>query len=255
MPKLPTFLRATLGAALIVTTSLIASAPALAAVAINNFFGPWNSTVTYPKGSVVTSGGSSYISLLGSAASPNVNHSPLISSKWWSPFAAQGSQGLPGAPGPAGGMVVKDSTGKVVGPYIFTAYDNESVAVKTSGGTLVFGLTATAISSSGEPLLQFTSSHFLHLYYATANCTGVPYTDPYMSTAGDINFRYQFVSGTSFYSIPPPSTAVETIIEGSYRSLSGCWASSNSPMSVIALTSGTPISSLGFVAPFTIQLN
>ena len=70
------FILSGVGAALLFASGLLVITATPAAVPINSFYGAWSSQVTYPKGSVVTSGGSSYISLLGSATNPNLNHSP-----------------------------------------------------------------------------------------------------------------------------------------------------------------------------------
>ena len=260
MPKLPTFRRSTVGAALLLTTVMAVNTASLAAVPINSFYGAWSSTVTYPKGSVITSGGSSYISLLGTATNPNVNHPPLTSSKWWSSFAAQGSQGVPGPTGPMGGMVVKDSNGKVVGPYIYTLASEESVAVKNSTGTIIFSLIISSISPSGEPLFDFgpirhTRTGQTMFYFATNDCTGTPYADTDINDAGF--FHVQLVVGGNYY--PATARQAPTVPLMVNSTLTGfvptCLSSNFGQTLVVPLTNGTPLSSLGFTPPFTIQLN
>ena len=249
------FILSGVGATLLFASGLLVITATPAAVPINSYYGAWSSQVTYPKGSVVTSGGSSYISLLGSATNPNLNHSPLISSKWWAPFDAQGSQGIPGPPGPPGGVVVKDANGTIVGPYIFTAHDNESVAVQTSGGLLIFGLTHSSTSPTGEPLLKLTSGHLAVITYISTDCSGVAYVDPNQFSAIDFSyFRYQLVSGTNFYPVPPSTSATTLVPKNSQGTINGCVLTSGA-VSAIPLVNGTPLSTLGFVAPFRILLN
>ena len=57
------------------------------------FRGAWSSSATYLINEMVTYNGASYIAIV----STNTNHQPDISSTQWSPFAAQGPQGIPGS--------------------------------------------------------------------------------------------------------------------------------------------------------------
>jgi Collagen triple helix repeat (20 copies) len=95
----------------------------------------WDSTATYSTNDAVSSGGSSYVSLVDS----NVGNDPAVSSAQWSLLAQQGAAGADGAQGPQGPQGTQGPQGPQGPP-----------GPSGSGGS--------AIASKGTALLNGTGS-------------------------------------------------------------------------------------------------
>jgi hypothetical protein len=228
------------------------------AVAVGTFYGAWSPTTTYSQGSIVTSGGSSYISIHGSFVYPNKNHLPQTSAQWWSVFATQSSQGVSDLPRSAGGMVVKDSNGTIVGPLFYTGYGAGSgVAVKVGQEVLVFVLNYASTSPAGVPLLAFGLPNLpgTGIFYTTSDCSGVAYgVRPHQNEI--IISGIQLSDDTNFYPLPAYNAQTRNVSFSSSKSppdLACVQNTGNLPMATLG--SGTPLSTLGLVPPFTVQLH
>jgi hypothetical protein len=163
-----------------------------------------------------------------------------------------GPKGATGATGPTGGLTVVDSTGKVVGPYLYTQITEDAVAVQTSQGLRVFTLFPTSANAT-TLILGITAGS--PLYYTSTNCIGTPYLG-----AGNLPvFPVGVSDGTNYWSVI--STAITTTW-GSFLYFSGGASSpftcqTPGPGSGNAFPLGNPASlnTLGFTPPFSVTSN
>jgi hypothetical protein len=175
-----------------------------------------------------------------------------------------GPKGAQGPAGPTGGMIVQDANGTTVGVYIYTYATAEAVAVKTSSGVWIVPLTWVGSSSSGQSQLIFGPAPYspeFNLYYASPNCTGTPYFGSVASEGFPFKVTAAVSDGTNLWlvgagnqstsspsiqsTLNPPSSA------NGYAFTCQSQAAANAS-GVYALTTSIPISSLGFVAPYTL---
>jgi hypothetical protein len=243
---------------LILLASVMTTNAAELPVSVGNFYGAWSPTTTYSRGSVVTSEGSTYISYHGSFVYSNKNHPPPTSPKWWTLIATQGSQGGSDLPRSVGGMVVKDSNGTVVGPLVYSGYGaGSSVAVKVGQTTMVFMLNNASTSPAGVPLLAFGLPNIPRpsIFYTTSDCSGVAYgVRPQQDEI--VIAGIQLSDGTNFYPLPAYNTLTRNVFFNSSKSPPDfACVQSTGNLPAATLGSGTPLSTLGFVSPFTVQLN
>jgi hypothetical protein len=235
MRNTPCFTKITLAAVLLFFLGMEPDRAILAAVPIGSFYGAWSSTVTYPKGSVVTSGGSSYISILGTASNPNVNHPPLTSSKWWSPFAAMGSQGVPGPPGPGpigGSQVIVDSSGLIIGPYATFAGGIPGTLLKVGNQTIFIALDGNGIQG------QATTTN---LAFASVDCSGPPLMFSITTVKQGDLLEWGFKNMGSIYYIATGTATAQTIQSGATVGPTDNWTNLPHPFPGCQSSSGQPI--------------
>jgi hypothetical protein len=152
---------------------------------------------------------------------------------------------LQGQGGGGSGLVVKDSSGQVVGKFVFQGFE----AVLASSGTLIFN-----VSGSGfYPILHHVT------VYTQPNCAGTSYM--YSNLANEMSlvqvanfdgqiFRYPSLNGpyvtlnpASFNTNPDPSQSQECINQDP----------GYAPNVKFAVVQTLDVSTLGFVPPFRLE--
>jgi hypothetical protein len=167
------------------------------------------------------------------------------------PAGPQGPVGPQGPQGPTGtgALVVKDSTGKLVGSYLPNATvaspsQNESVFIRTP--TVSF---AVSFDTSQLGLPNYSS-----LFFVSADCTGTPYIfTPGPAYYGPTAITNAVVVNTTVYILGSPRSSLtlnssQSPSGGSLVCSLGVHTDNFTPV-----VSSFDISTLGFVPPFSVQ--
>jgi hypothetical protein len=181
------------------------------------------------------------------------------------PAGPQGQQGLQGPAGP-GGLLVKDSTGKVVGSYFIAPYDpfappngftlpgstpDEFVFIRTPNQAFAVRVTSLVLGASVDYKVSFTST----------DCTGPAFLSPQAYPVGSLTvlplLSYAVVLGTTAYvggsTISNGSTMVSYLSSSGGSTVCLIYAGSGLTGAFVPVVVTFDLSTLGLVPPFSVQ--
>jgi len=180
---------------------------------------------------------------------------------------ASACNGAVGPTGPSGynGPLVVDSTGKVVGPYLWMRdalsnpnYPGDHVLVRSQSGTFLMSFAEKQI---GDPLDNWVGGPFKGVYFPSSDCTGTGYMNAYTVSA----LATGVVINSKVYILPKFSLPPAGFYESAFSKLGqdGVCVPITWPPSGENLSAGTgyiflpvtviPYADFGFTPPFSIQ--
>jgi hypothetical protein len=147
-------------------------------------------------------------------------------------------------------MIVKDSAGHIVGPYIPMLPNsiaapplNEGVFIRTSAASFALMLTNQSLGGGGA------------LWYTTSDCTGTAYVVPSGTWSSEQTLNYAAVINNTAYvfhwsGFTSVSLASEQTFNGTSLQCAPQTATTTGALPVVA---SVDLSALGFVPPFSVQ--
>jgi hypothetical protein len=181
------------------------------------------------------------------------------------PAGSQGQQGLQGPAGP-GAMLVKDSTGKVVGSYFLAPYDpfaqpngftqpgstpDEFVFIRTGNQSFAVRVTGSQLGAQVDYKVSF----------AQTNCAGAAFLSPQAYPVGSLTvlplLSYAAVLNTTAYiggaTISNNATVVSFLSFNGTFMICSIYQGGGITGPFVPVTATFDLSTLGLVPPFSVQ--
>ena len=219
---------------------------------------------TYVGNGVSGASGENYVTRIGVSDATattyiaGISNTPVTGSPVY--VTSNGQLGTGPASSAGGPPTVQDSTGKVIGPYVYfcpviaTACGADYVLVRAFGTPFVIGFTANQLGATPAG-----SGYSALLYFTSANCSGTPYLSSGNNFAyGMPVMRVALVGNSTAYLLGTTPMSINAV--ASFSSISPgapngpCTPTNNSaPPPVVPVVATYDLSTLNLAPPFSVN--